>query len=376
MIKYCRLLLIILIFGLLALPLFHMNTAEITEQENRTLAKFPKMRKKGKLNTNYGKEFESWLGDRFWGRDQLIDTRFQTLYKINGRIENDKAFIGDDGWMFEKSKTVNRPSVKKQREKIKKDAEILKKFADKFKDKNISIYFVIIPNREQLYQKYWERYYPMKEKINREEEYRKNLETYPEIRIISSGDDFMKEHENKLLYYKTDSHLTHEGINLIRSKVFNRIHADFFSTQDIQYDIIPIIEKRGDIAVKLNLGWSEKRESFWLKNITHKNYPSFTFLKKEGEKNKNWYRIEITEAKAPLIKANLYVIGPCSGQGMNQLFAPIFKKTFYFRMKNWKEEQKSQKECAEKYLIPNITNGDVFIIMDDTSYIQKYILKE
>ena len=91
--KYYRLFFGISILIALALPLFHMNTAEITEQENRTLAKFPKMRKKGKLNTNYGKEFESWLGDRFWGRDQLIDTRFQALYKINGRIENEHLSI-------------------------------------------------------------------------------------------------------------------------------------------------------------------------------------------------------------------------------------------------------------------------------------------
>ena len=99
------------------IPLSHMNMAEITEQENRTLAKFPSIKKKGKLNFNYGKEFETWLGDRFWGRKQLIDARFQALYKINGRIENEKAFIGDDGWMFKKHKTVNIPSLKSNERK-------------------------------------------------------------------------------------------------------------------------------------------------------------------------------------------------------------------------------------------------------------------
>lgn len=127
------------------IPLFHINTAEITEQENRTLAKFPKMIKKDKPNYEFGKEFESWLGDRFWGRDKLIDARFQTMYKINGRIENDQAFVGDDGWMFMKHGIVDVPSLEKQYAEVKKSADILKRFDDKFKGKNIPIYLVLSP---------------------------------------------------------------------------------------------------------------------------------------------------------------------------------------------------------------------------------------
>ena len=163
--KYYKLFFFVLVSFLLTIPLFHMNTAEITEQENRTLVKFPEITKKDKPNYEFGKEFESWLGDRFWGRDKLIDARFQITYKINGRIENDKAFIGDDGWMFEKHGIVDVPSLEKQYEEVKKSADILKRFDDKFKGKNIPIYLVLIPDRNELYQKYWEKYYIPKPKI-------------------------------------------------------------------------------------------------------------------------------------------------------------------------------------------------------------------
>ena len=67
------------------IPLFHMNTAEITEQENRTLEKFPEMKKGKEFNLNYGKEFESWLGDRFGGRGAIIFLNVSIHYLITGK---------------------------------------------------------------------------------------------------------------------------------------------------------------------------------------------------------------------------------------------------------------------------------------------------
>lgn len=220
--KYYKIVFSILVLTVLIIPLFHMNTSEITEQENRTLEEFPELKKKDKLNTDFGKEFESWLGDRFWGRNELIDARSQMLYKVNGRIENEKVFIGDDGWMFEKWNTVNRPSIKKQREKIEKDVEILKRFADKLKRKNVSIYLMLIPEREVLYQKYWERYYKAKPYLDNGEEITKLLSDYHNIEVIYPKKEFIEVSEKKRLFYKEDLHLTFWGtqiiVNLLQKK--------------------------------------------------------------------------------------------------------------------------------------------------------------
>ena len=53
--KYYKIFFPILVLFLLVIPLFHINMAEVTEQENRTLAKFPEIKKESKLNENYGK---------------------------------------------------------------------------------------------------------------------------------------------------------------------------------------------------------------------------------------------------------------------------------------------------------------------------------
>ena len=65
MMRFFKIFWILLFLSGSVIPLFHMDTAQITEQENRGLAKFPKVKKNREINTNYGKEFEAWLGDRF-----------------------------------------------------------------------------------------------------------------------------------------------------------------------------------------------------------------------------------------------------------------------------------------------------------------------
>ena len=136
MIKYCRLLLVVFILGLLVVPLFHMNTAEIMEQENRSLAKFPEIKKKGKLNSDYGKEFESWLGDRFWGRDKLIAVNGYMRYTIEKNYSKNGVFKGEEGWLFQAS--FKQPSSE--------DVEALKQI--KTSNKSISsLYEPQVPTR-------------------------------------------------------------------------------------------------------------------------------------------------------------------------------------------------------------------------------------
>lgn len=66
-------------FILLFVPMLHISDAEKSEQENRMLAKYtPLIDYRGGCNLKYGKNFDAWFSDRFWGRDELV----KVYYKI------------------------------------------------------------------------------------------------------------------------------------------------------------------------------------------------------------------------------------------------------------------------------------------------------
>ena len=338
------------------IPLFHMNTSEITEQENRTLAKLPEIKKKGKLNEGYGKEFESWLGDRFWGRDQLIDTRFQALYKINGRIENEKAFIGDNGWMFMKSKTVNRPSIKKQREMIEKDAKILKAFADKFKDKNIPIYLVLIPEREVLYQKYWERYYKPKPYLDYGDEITKLLKKDTSITIIYPKEEFAT--ASQQLYRKTDLHLNGFG----EKKLIDYVYEMITKKAEKKYytEINPIKKFSGNISKLLN-AYPNIQETFL--NVKRSKNCSF-FEKEDSNKNSGYsHTYRHSSCKKALSPKKIHIIGPCYSSRFFYAFSSYFQESEQMYNNTASKEGQNITQERIKYLYENASKNDIILLI-------------
>ena len=355
--KPYKLFFLIFILTLLISPLFYMNTADISEQENRTLAKFPKTRKEGIINSDFSKEFEAWLSDRFGGRDQLIDTRFQTLYKINGRIENEKAFIGDDGWMFKKSDTVNIPSIKKQRQKIEKEAQKLKNFAAKFKDKNIPIYFVTVPSREVLYQKYWEKYYKPKQRLDYGEEITKLLKG-SNIRIIYPKKEMLQKADTENLFRKSDGHLSFYGAKLLAESFIKRISSDFnVSTPSYIFDP-PKESASSNIASILKISPNPTDTDSDISIKSEDVQATIISVKDRSFRA----RRKTYSQKAPL-KKEIFVLGVCYGRVTLYPFAEIlFEKSNFYRL-NYKDEwEKVKKDFSNDF--KNGSPEKVIVIMD------------
>jgi len=329
----------IFIIGALT-PLFYMNTAKITKQENRVLSDFPELKKCGKININYGKEFDAWLGDRFWGRDQLIRGYFRTISRINGWIENRRAFVGDNGWMFEKSKTVNRPSIEKQREKIERDAEILKAFADKLHKKNIPIYFILIPEREVLYQKYWEQYYVPKPYLDYGEEITRLLKD-SFITVVNPKAEMLKAMTTENIYYQGSDHLScASGFRIF----LNKIHT-VLKQKELPYlsqEPVPILKENqkfyvANIAAQLGFPSRVKQtgKSCGLAyiNSRYQEKESKSYIEKQKTL---WVPEQIIyrkgEVKDPLVDKTLVSIGPCYSEGVFDLFKSLYRYSIWIRI--------------------------------------------
>lgn len=304
--KYYKILFVIFALFSLMVPLFYMDIAHISEQENRTLATFPKVKKNNKLNLSYGKDFEMWLGDRFWGRDLLIDIRFQAIYKINGCMENEKAFIGEDGWMFEKVRLKNEGTVAKQYKKIEKDVDILKKFANQFKGKNVSIYLVMVPEREVLYQKYWEKYFRPMPRIDYAEELQKRLSEDTSIKVIYPKKQF-EQISNIPYFYKEDIHLNGYGTQLLARTVLEFMGID---DRGFVVDEMPKNKKNFNIARQLGFRRNPYEGKEKKLSVTHM---MAKYEKQEeapdGLDQNNLYEVGISTH--PVKDEKLYIIGVC-----------------------------------------------------------------
>lgn len=361
--KYYKIFFPILVLCMLLVPLFHINMADVTEQENRTLAKFPEMEKKGTINSNYGKEFENWLGDRFWGRNELIDARFQVTYKINGRIENEKAFIGDDGWMFEKSKTLNIPSIESQRKKIEKDVRILKKFVDKFKDKNIPIYLVIVPDREQLYQKYWERYYKPKPQLDYGEEMIEFLKDQSNIKIIYPKDEFFRADRKEELFFKDDGHLTYIGSKLLL-EYFLRATKYGYSEE---LKIVPYRDDHHYLSDVLGIKSSdEEHEGNGVVVKSLKNIEPKIVFKNDG--GSSWPLYVNYSSQNAIYHNNLYIFGICYGYNtILPYLSHLFENSHYLRLgphyRSYNET--NERDFYFQQILPKIHSGDIIVLLTD-----------
>ena len=228
--KYYKIFFPVIVLLLLVFPLIKMNTAQITKKENRTLAKFPKISGKEGVNTKFGKEFESWLGDRFWGREQLIEVNFQTLYKINGRIENDRAVMTSDGMAFGKKmvKDFCRPIDKKQFNKIKTNLAKLKKWS---KEHNIKLYVLIPPDKEDVFIDQIPNI-PLKCKKNSAQDFVSKIKKEIDMDILYPRDLYKKKYK-EFTHAHTDHHWTEFGAFLTYQQLSKRIKKDFKNFQTL-----------------------------------------------------------------------------------------------------------------------------------------------
>ena len=221
--KFCKTFLIILIFGILISPLFYINTADKSVQENRTLAKFPKMKIGKKTNYEFGKDFESWLSDRFGGRSALIDSRFKTLYKINGRIENDKMVMLSDGMTFDKNKLKRfcTPINEKSFHKIKNDLEKLNNWC---KLHNIKLYMFIAPEKEDVFMDKIPNVPHCSEKMVLD--FVSKVKEQMNMDILYPRDLYLQERK-EFTHFHTDHHWTEYGAFLFYQMLSKKIRENF-----------------------------------------------------------------------------------------------------------------------------------------------------
>ena len=327
-------------------PLVNIDKSGSSQQENRTLANFPELILEGKPNYNFGKEFEAWLDDRFYGRQKLINVRFWLMNKINGKIENEYAFVGQDGWMFEKKDIFAIPSIDDQNQLLNNAINIYKKLGEKLKEKNIPLYIVFLPTRTQIYQRYWEKYYKPRLQLKYVDDITNSLQEYPNIHIIDLTNELLEASQKEEIAYKDDIHFNFTGAEIIRNRLYEELKKDFFPDFDLYWKIVPgYLNTRQRVRNFLGLEpINRAEEDFFVDKILFEPEAEYSLLQYDIRQN-YWPRFEKTSSQHAILNKNLVVEGFCFAQGANRIFAPIFRNTYYFRVYDY--------EIDKKYMIFN-----------------------
>ncbi len=218
-------------FVLLCLPALNIDKNNISKKENRVLKKYsPMVTQEGKINYNYGKDFNAWFSDRFFLRRDLIDL-YYNQFIIAKNLRTRKVIKGKDNWLFYginsavDSYTNKNTFSNEDLELAKKRLEEINNLA---KARHKEFYFVIAPSKAKVYSEFYsELIRPQKDSISLSEQLVSYLKENSDVRVIYLKDNIIKNKDKGILYYKKDTHWNKLGAYFGYLDIMKIINKDF-----------------------------------------------------------------------------------------------------------------------------------------------------
>lgn len=247
------------VIAFMFVPVLKINHDKISTQENRTLAEYVPLVKDGKINFNYGRDFEAWFNDHFNQRKLFIDTNSWLNLFMNRKLKSETAMAGKDGWMF----TKRWGSVEMYQNKhlynfddlrsIKQKLESIYLWARKH---NMKFYVFLVPDKERIYGEYYPDGFEKVNPASKIEQIYQYISKKSYVPIVYPGEALMAAKKDHILYYKTGTHWNHRGAYVGYLELFKRIKEDFPSLRimsERDFNIEPRVEADVDIASALGI---------------------------------------------------------------------------------------------------------------------------
>lgn len=341
---------------------------EFSEWENRKLTLMPSLFINQRLNENFSKNIENYIKDQFPFREQIIKTQFQVMSKINGRVENNKAFMLDNGWVFEKRGTVTYYTQMEMENRLRKLKRSLIALHMIMRRKNLSIVFLLLPDKGWLYKDMWEPYY---KPYNLEPFYQAEINAikkYQDIEIIYPYKKLKNMGLDNPPFLTDDLHLSFTGAKFVLQLAFDKFQKQYFPKEEIQYEITSDTQ---DVVSKLGFDRKTIKESYKLiatiLNKTIKSHETILLEEKEA--------IKKTEVTDPLVNKNMYIYDGCySRRTFYPLLRHFFKKTIAFSSYDYLSEE-TRKNFVVKFhdALKNIESDSIIFVVMPLNYNNTFI---
>ena len=235
------------LFFLIALfiPASKINKETVSATENRNLAVFPPLLlEAGKINYQFGKNFEAWFNDHFRGRSALLDLDTYIFQKTRSPLQvRGNAYLGFENWHFlygdEFLRNYHNLDLFSQKE-LAQAADDLNAINALCRKKGKKLYFVITPDKHKIYGEY----FPASPKIHPDSQSRArqlvhHVNTCTEVPVFYLQDTLLANKNRGILYWKYDTHWTPLGSYYGYLELMKYIQKDF---PDVYIDNISALE--------------------------------------------------------------------------------------------------------------------------------------
>lgn len=194
-------------------PISNISKDQVSHKEKRTLAKAPELSKVFDDSYQYGKKYESWLNDHFFGREFFIElhrTHISALC-IKG---NDNVIRGKDGWIFYKKIMKNYMNSDSTSDALlTKSADYIWDIQNYCQQRGKQFVYFLCPEKHQIYGEHYSR---SVRKVKPDDESMVNrflaVLKNKNINYVYPLDELLEEKKKgNLLYWKNDTHWNAEG---------------------------------------------------------------------------------------------------------------------------------------------------------------------
>lgn len=222
--KSLMLLFLIFIFGMSILNILGKDKS-FSEQENRKLKTKPVFSVDNLLYNKFTSKYEKYIADQFVFRNSFINVK-SVSERVMCKKENNDVYLGHDDYLIDKFKKPNKDDFNERMKAVN---------AFSNKNKNLSKYIMLIPNKVKVLEDKLPAFTPVENQTEYINKFYSGLE-----KDIKPIDVFgiLNKNKDKYIYYKTDHHWNTEGAYLAYLKFCDS--AGITPKEASEYNIMPV----------------------------------------------------------------------------------------------------------------------------------------
>lgn len=344
-------------FIFLLLPLSHVSEETSSAKESRVFSLFPHLWNEETLNYQYGREFEQWFNDRFFGRDWFIGLYNGIQNAIGGR-GNKKVLKGQQNWLYladSSAVSIYQNRTLFSEKEMQQAGKKMQAFVDAAYGHGVKdVYFYLSPDKETLYPEFYPTYISKQGDMSRLEQFLAFLKkNYPQLKVMNYTNALQKiKNKGEQLFCKTGTHMSDIGSYYEYLFFMHGIKKDYPSLDMLDWKDVEVKESY-DCDVDLYRMLDDKnysKQNAFNKNVIVKN-PRAVVKETRYRFNKSLGSVHAYENK----KAN------------NYLKVLFLTDSFGSRWKHYLAES-----FAAVYNIFNGHGADYVFFEDELNFIKTY----